>query len=103
GIAEGAVVPARPLAGRANAAPEYPPASRIRGEQGRVVLRVQVDPGGQALDATVLASSGHAALDEAAERAVRRWRFEPAQENGRPVFSSTTVAITFRLDEGRRW
>jgi protein TonB len=62
---------------------------------------VQVDPAGQVLDLSVLGSSGHAALDGAALRAVRRWRFEPARQNGMPVFATVTVGITFRLDGGR--
>jgi len=100
--ASGAVVPPRPAAGAANRSPEYPQASRIRGEQGRVTLLVQVDPAGEVLDLAILGSSGHAALDQAAARTVRGWRFQPATQGGRPVFSTTTLGITFRLDGERR-
>ncbi len=101
-LAEGAVVPPRPASGASNAPPEYPPASRLRGEQGRVTLLVQVDPLGAVLDLAVLGSSGHAALDGAAMRAVRRWRFEPARQNGAPIYATVTVGITFQLDGARR-
>jgi protein TonB len=101
-IAEGAVVPPRPASGGGNPPPEYPPASRLRGEQGRVTLLVQVDPLGEVLDLSVLGSSGHAALDGAALRAVRRWRFEPARQGGTPIYATVTVGITFQLDGARR-
>jgi len=99
GTAAGAVVPARPLAGASNPPPDYPRSARLRGEQGRVTLLVQVDATGRVTHAAVLGSSGHAALDQAAEDAVRRWRFEPATQQGRAVFSTTTVNITFRLEQ----
>lgn len=98
GTALGAVVPARPSASAANPSPDYPQSSRIRGEQGRVTLLVQVDAGGRVLDLSVLGSSGHPALDDSALRTVRRWRFEPATQDGRAVFSTVTVGITFRLE-----
>jgi protein TonB len=99
--AEGLVVPPRPAGGARNPSPEYPRASRLRGEQGRVTLLVQVDAEGRVLDLSVLGSSGHAALDAAAARTVRQWRFEPATRGGRPVLATVTVGITFRLEENR--
>jgi protein TonB len=102
-VARGAVVPPRPSASAANPSPSYPLASRRRGEEGRVTLLVQVDPSGRVLDLAVLGSSGHPALDEEAARTVRRWRFEPATQDGLAVFSTATVGITFRLEGERRW
>jgi protein TonB len=103
GIASGAVSAARPVGGAANASPEYPHGSRIRGEQGRVTLLVQVGPDGRVLDLSVLGSSGFPALDQAALRAVRGWRFDPGTQDGRAVFSTTQVGITFRLEGNRPW
>jgi protein TonB len=103
GLASGAVTPARPLSGASNPSPSYPQASRLRGEQGRVSLLVQVDMAGRVMGVSVLNSSGFPALDRAAEEAVRRWRFEPATQDGRPVFATATVGITFRLEGERRW
>jgi protein TonB len=101
--ATGAVVPPRPSAGASNPSPDYPTASRRRGEQGRVTLLVQVEPSGRVRDLAVTGSSGYPALDAEAERTVRRWRFEPGMQDGRPVFSTVTVGITFRLEGERRW
>ncbi len=59
--------------------PEYPPASRRRGEEGTVVLILTVE-GGRVKHAEVERSSGFRALDEAAEKALRRWRFDAPGE-----------------------
>jgi TonB family protein len=81
-----------------NPAPDYPASSRLRGEQGRVSLLVQVDTTGQVTGVSVVGSSGFPTLDRTAEAAVRRWRFEPAMQDGRPVFGTATVDINFRLE-----
>lgn len=101
--ASGAVVPPRPLATAQNPPPAYPAMSRRNGEQGRVTLRVAVDPEGRVLGIEVVETSGHLALDEAARRAVREWRFQPAMQDGRPVLASARVGITFRLEGDRPW
>jgi protein TonB len=43
----------------------------------------------------VARSSSHRALDQAAVRAVRRWRFEPATRQGRPVSQVVQVPVAF--------
>jgi TonB family protein len=43
-------------------------------------------------------SSGFAALDRAAERAVRRTRFEPATRRSQPVAGELTITIRFSLE-----
>lgn len=50
----------------------YPEEAIRRGIEGEVVLLIEVGAGGQILQASVAASSGHRILDEAAIRAVRR-------------------------------
>ena len=93
------VTEARPIGGGvANPAPRYPFSARRRGQEGRVVLRVEVDPAGHAADVTVAHSSGVSVLDRAAAEAVRRWRFQPARRGGVPVVGRIEVPILFRLD-----
>ena len=80
-----------------NPAPPYPPLSRRLGEQGRVVVRVFVEPGGAPAQVELRASSGHRRLDAAAVEAVRRWRFVPARRGAEPVGAWVLVPISFNL------
>jgi len=79
--------------------PVYPPSSIRRGEQGRVVLSVEVRPDGRAGQIAVRRSSGHARLDRAAVEAVRHARFDPATRDGRAVASWIDVPVRFVLQE----
>lgn len=80
-----------------NPAPTYPPLSRRLGEQGRVLIRVYVDPNGEPAQVKLRQSSGHRRLDAAAEAAVRRWRFIPARRGQEPVGAWILVPIAFKL------
>jgi protein TonB len=80
-----------------NPAPSYPASARRRGQEGRVILRVEVLPNGDAGDVALEKSSGIASLDRAALKAVRRWRFVPASKNGRSVAATVRVPIRFAL------
>jgi protein TonB len=81
-----------------NPAPHYPIASRRGGEQGRMVLRVLVNPGGSADEVQIRTSSGFVRLDEAARDTVRRWRFVPAKRGDEPVAAWVLIPISFRLE-----
>lgn len=83
-----------PVAG--NPLPEYPLAALRRGEAGTVVLQVQVDQTGQAVDVDIARRSGSRELDRAAIEAVRDWRFKPALRNGKPVTSVVQLPIAFK-------
>lgn len=80
-----------------NPAPGYPPLARRLGEQGRVLLRVQVNAAGAPAQVLLQQSSGHARLDEVASATVRRWKFVPARQGGRPVDAWVIVPIQFSL------
>lgn len=80
-----------------NPAPAYPSLSRRLGEEGRVLLRVQVNADGTPTQVLLQQSSGHARLDEVASATVRRWQFVPARQGGRPVEAWVTVPIKFSL------
>lgn len=81
-----------------NPKPNYPPASRRLGEEGKVVLRVQVGAGGEAGKVEVKTTSGFARLDAAAQDAVARWRFVPARRGDEAVAAWVLVPITFSLE-----
>jgi len=72
--------------------PRYPSRARRRGQQGRVVLLVQVGASGTVTRLQVSHSSGHRLLDRAALKTVKGWRF--ADHGGQRV----RVPIVFRLE-----
>ena len=74
--------------------PIYPPEDLKARIRGLVVLRVLVSEEGVPVD-VVLVTGARGHLTEAAVDAVRRWRFEPALEKGRPVAAWTTVEFPF--------
>ena len=80
-----------------NPAPAYPPMSRRLGDEGRVVLRVLVEADGRPGEVTIKTSSGFPRLDQAAEDAVRRWKFVPARQGDEAVRAAVLVPIVFNL------
>ena len=80
-----------------NPEPPYPPESRRRGEEGRVVLKVRVSKEGTAESVEVEHSSGYRRLDMAARKTVSRWRFIPAKQNDSAVAAWAGVTIIFKL------
>lgn len=81
-----------------NPAPPYPPLARRLGEEGKVVLRVQVSAEGNATQVEIRSSSGFPRLDQSALDTVRRWRFVPARQGDKPLPSTVLVPIVFKLD-----
>lgn len=80
-----------------NPKPVYPVGSRRLGEEGTVVLRVKVSPGGTPLSVEIKRTSGFTRLDDAARRAVEQWRFVPARRGDEPVEAWVSVPIVFSL------
>jgi protein TonB len=80
-----------------NPAPTYPSLSRRLGEEGRVILRVQVSAEGKPLRVELKQSSGFERLDNAAIKAAEAWRFVPARQAGIPVTSGVEVPLQFSL------
>jgi protein TonB len=80
-----------------NPAPAYPSLSRRLGEEGRVLLRVFVDPDGSAARVEVRDSSGFERLDKVARDTVGRWRFVPARQGDKAVGAWVLVPISFSL------
>lgn len=80
-----------------NPAPPYPPMARRLGEQGRVMLRVLVNPYGLAAQVEIKNSSGSPRLDQSALDTVKRWRFTPAKQGTQAVTAWVQVPISFTL------
>ncbi len=102
GAATASLVPPQLSArGGGNPLPPYPRAARRQGLEGRLVLRVTVTAQGTPGVVKVLESSGHALLDDAAVRAVMRWRFQPGRRGSLPVQASLDLPVVFRLKSDR--
>ena len=81
--------------------PEYPKGARQRGEQGNVVLEIEIGADGVCVAARVAVSCGFAELDAAAVKAALTARFVPAKVGDSPVASFARLTLSFRL-KGRR-
>lgn len=78
-------------------APTYPAISRRMGEEGKLVLRVELDESGHIDEAQVIDSSGYARLDNAALEAVKNWQCRPSMRNGQPVRAIALQPFNFVL------
>jgi TonB family protein len=78
--------------------PEYPPEARSAGVQGTVVFEVVVNQSGGVVNPSVLSPLGFG-LDEKAQEASEKWRFEPGRKDGKPVNVLATIEVNFRLPE----
>ncbi len=76
--------------------PEYSEEARKAKFQGTVVLYVEVDTTGKAVNPRVVRSLG-LGLDEKAIEAVRKWKFKPGLKDGKPVTVAATIEVNFRL------
>jgi TonB family protein len=76
---------------------DYPRASQILNEQGKVGLKIMLTDQGTMTDVVVEQSSGYPRLDAAAVRYMKtRWQYQPAGKD-KPMPASVQVAVTFRL------
>lgn len=80
-----------------NPAPSYPLASRLLGEEGRVLVRVLVDTSGKARSVALHKGCGHSRLEGSALAAVWSWKFHPAKRGGKPVEAWVIVPLRFSL------
>ena len=82
-----------------NPKPDYPGIARIRGWEGKVILRVQISEEGKVESVEIEKSSRHDLLDESALEAVKQWLFVPAMQGNQPIASSVLVPIIFTLQD----
>jgi len=76
--------------------PEYSEEARKVKHMGTVVLQLVVGSDGNPRDIRVVRTLG-LGLDEKAIEAVRKWRFEPARKDGKPVAALVSVEVDFHL------
>ncbi|TXG93414.1 MAG: energy transducer TonB [Rhodocyclaceae bacterium] len=79
------------------APPRYPTESRRKREQGTVLLALTLGLDGRVATISVARSSGFERLDQAALSAVRKWRWAPYVQDGKPAMVKGVFEIPFVL------
>ncbi|GDX61031.1 hypothetical protein LBMAG32_05650 [Nitrosomonadaceae bacterium] len=77
--------------------PSYPPLSRRLGEEGKLLLRVELDEDGRVSNAQVIESSNYKRLDDVALITVKTWRCNPSIRNGQRVRAVALQPFNFVL------
>ncbi|MFN0102765.1 MAG: energy transducer TonB [Bryobacteraceae bacterium] len=75
--------------------PDYNPIARQMRVQGDVEIEARVSDSGEVTDVKIL--SGNALPTPPVVKAVKDWRFQPFQENGKPSQAVTTLRFSFKL------
>lgn len=79
-------------------APVYPRQARRQGWEGTVCLEALINREGNVINVAITASSGYELLDQAARKAVEKWRYTwPVDEPPNEYLLS--IKITFQLEE----
>ncbi len=79
--------------------PQYPQDAEDMGQTGVSTLQFLIDPAGNVVQSRIAGSSGHAALDDAAEEALGRCKFRPAiGADGKPQEAWTSMRYVWTLN-----
>lgn len=81
-----------------NPLPTYSRLAKKLGEQGTVLIKVQVSALGEAQNVQLEKSSGFNRLDESALKTVAQWRFKPATKGDVAIQSWVVVPVKFVLN-----
>jgi protein TonB len=78
--------------------PDYPAESRLRGEEGVVMIDVEVLSDGTVGSVRIISDAGHPRLAMAAAEAIKSATFEPARVDGKPVVGHILIPYRFMLE-----
>lgn len=79
--------------------PPYP-ASEIRAQRGgQVRVRITIGTDGRVTAVEQISATSNAFWEATRQQALRRWRFRPATEDGRPVVATRVMTVTFRIED----
>jgi protein TonB len=80
--------------------PDYPPRAQSRGLEGFVEVEFTITPAGTVANPRVVNAEPKNIFDDAALKAIARWRYNPKVENGVAVERvGIRVRLTFKLDD----
>ncbi len=77
----------------------YPKKAVRQGWEGQVVVAAEVLPDGSVGRMALARSSGHDVLDQAAQEAVKTWKFTTESENNDAVPQYVDIPVTFKLQD----
>ena len=78
--------------------PKYPMSAAREAREGWVKLSFVIEKNGSVSNVLVNESSGSKDFDREAKRAVAKWKYEPAYENGKPIQQcANSVQLAFRM------
>ncbi len=83
-------------------APAYPSDARRRNIQGIVLVELVIAQDGSCAVQRIVESSGCDSLDHAVEATCSRWKYRPADIDGRPTLMTKRVRFVFKLGEKDR-
>lgn len=78
--------------------PSYPRQARRRGVEGVATYEVWLDAEGKQIKQALVNSSGALMLDNAALKAIKKWKFSPHTVNGRAIAHRVQIPVRFKLD-----
>ncbi len=84
-----------------NPPPPYPDLARRLGQEGLVLLSAELNTEGTPASVKVKESSGFQSLDNAAVKAVQKWRFAPARVGSLAITSHVDIPIRFQINNSR--
>ncbi len=83
---------------RSQIAPSYPQQAALEGLEGNVDMRITIGKDGAPVDVKVIEYSDRVFVNPA-RRAIFRWRWEPAYENGEPIEWVYRYNMVFKLGD----
>lgn len=75
----------------------YPRWAVRQGWQGELILALEILSEGSVGRFSVMKSTGHKLLDQAAIQGVKGWKFSPAIKDGKPLTTCIQIPILFQL------
>jgi len=80
--------------------PDYPPRAQQRGIEGWVVVQFTITTSGTVKDAAVVEAQPQGIFDQAAIKAVSRWKYNPPVEEGTPVErKGVRIMLSFKMEK----
>lgn len=81
--------------------PQYPYRAERKGIEGWVKVSFLITEQGDVQDVVLVDSKPKGIFDNAAAKAVMRWKFKPRIVDGKPAAARAEQVLTFRLEKGK--